>query len=285
MLISNFLMLNVGYACHKADWNYRDVNSPFARIYYVTAGVGTVIMGEKRYTLTPGHMYLIPPFTTHTDICDGRFEHYYVHIYEETSSGEDIMSAYEFPFELEGREIDRELFSTLVESNKAMTLRSSDPKSYDNEISLIQCVKVSRSRPLFVRMESMGIISQFIGRFIEHARPKYMVSDERIKLALNILNSKISESIAVDKLAAEVRMSTGHFIRLFKEELGCTPMQFIIGRKMMRAKMMLASESVMMKEVAYSLGYEDVSYFTRLFKKYVGVTPGQYRQFYNTGSH
>ncbi|MDE7345821.1 MAG: AraC family transcriptional regulator [Muribaculaceae bacterium] len=282
MQISNFLMLNVGYAEHKGDWNYRNVNSPFARIYYVVAGSGQIVMGDKRHMLLPGHMYMIPPFTTHTDFCEGHFAHYYLHIYEETSSGEDIISAYDFPFEIKGREIDRELFSILVESNKEMTLKSSDPRTYDDETSLIECVKFNRGRPLYLRMESMGIVSWFIGRFIKDARPKYMVSDERIRTALKMINSMISELVGVEQLSEEARMSTGHFIRLFKEELGCTPMQFIIERKMMRAKMMLVSESLMMKEIAYSLGYEDVSYFTRLFKKHVGITPSQYRQAYNS---
>lgn len=275
-------MLNVGYAQHKGDWNFHNVSSPFARIYYVTAGSGTVVMGDRRHILIPGKMYLIPPFTTHTDICNGIFEHYYLHIYEDTTSGEDIMSAYEFPFEIDGTEIDRELFSILVQSNQSMTLKSSDPKSYDDENSLIECVKFNRERPLYVRMESMGIVSWFIGRFIKDARPKYKVSDERIRMALEMINSKTSESVEVEQLAEKVCMSTGHFIRLFKEELGCTPMKFLIERKMMRAKMMLVSESIMVKEVAYSLGYEDVSYFTRLFKKHVGIPPSQYRHTYNS---
>lgn len=278
-------MLNVGYAKHKGDWNYHNVNSPFARIYYVVAGSATVVIGDKRHILTPGHMYIIPPFTTHTDMCEGLFEHYYIHIYEDTSYGEDIMSTYEFPFEIEGRQIDRELFSILVQNNEAMNLKSSDPKSYDNETSLIACVKFNRERPACVRLESMGIVAQFLGRFIKDACPKYKVSDDRIRMALKMIYSKISEPIGVDQLAEKARMSTGHFIRLFKEELGCTPTKFLIEQKMMRAKMMLASESYMTKEIAYRLGYEDVSYFTRLFKKHVGLTPSQYRQSYNSNYH
>lgn len=284
MPISNFLMLNVGLIRHNGDWNYRNVNSPFTRIYYVTSGEATVVIGEEEYRLSPGHMYIIPPFTTHTDICHGVFEHYYLHIYEEPTSDEDMMSFYEFPFEIEGREIDRILFDTLVRSNEAMTLKSSDPRLYDNENSLISCVKFNRERPIYIRLESMGIVSQFISRFIRHARPKFQVSDERLKVALKMATSKISEPIGVEELAKQACMSTGHFIRLFKDELGCTPMQFLIDRKMLKAKLMLATESVMMKEIAYRLGYEDVSYFTRLFKKHVGITPRQYRQAYNVSS-
>lgn len=284
MKINNFLMLNVGYATHEGDWNFRDINSPFTRIYFVTDGTAEVELEGKRYVLSPGHMYMIPPFTTHSDISEGLFKHYYVHIYEEMKEGEDMMSAYEFPFEIEGRDIDRILLDCLVQSNEAMTLKSSDPRMYDNEYSLIECVQFNRRRPLAVRLESLGIISQLIGRFMKFARPKYSVTDERIKQALKMVNSRICDPIKIEELAKYACMSPGHFIRLFKEELGCTPTQFLIDRKIMKAKLMLASESIMMKEIAYRLGYEDVSYFTRLFKKHVGVTPGMYRQTYNSHS-
>lgn len=285
MRINNFLMLNVGYATHMGDWNFENINSPFTRIYLVTEGTATVRLNEEEYSLSPGHMYIIPAFNTHSDINDGVFNHYYVHIYEEVKTGEDIISAYDFPFEIEEREIDRMLFDCLVKSNEAMILKSSDPRMYDNEHSLIECVKFNRQRPLDVRMESLGIISQLIGRFLKYARPKYRVNDERIKQALKIANSKINEPIRVEDLAKDACMSPGHFIRLFKEELGCTPTQFLIDRKIMKAKLMLASESIMMKEIAYRLGYEDVSYFTRLFKKHVGITPSLYRQTYNSTSY
>lgn len=284
MLINNFLMLNVGLAHHERDWNFKDINSPFARIYLVTEGEGTVVMNGKRRVLSPGHMYMIPPFTTHTDICEGTFNHYYVHIYEESGNREDIMSSYDFPFEIEATEVDRLLFDCLTASNKEMTLKSSDPQLYDNEHSLIECVRFNRSRPLAVRMESMGIISQFLSRFIKNARPKYHTSDERISHALKTISNCIETVVTVESLARESCMSVGHFIRLFRSEVGCTPAQFLIEHKMTKAKLMLATESFMTKEIAFRLGYDDVSYFTRLFRKHVGVTPRQYRLSYNSSS-
>ncbi len=281
MHINDFLMLNVGFAHHNSDWNFKDINSPFARVYLVTDGAASVVIDGIKHNLTAGHMYIIPPFTTHTDICHGIFNHYYVHIYEESSRGDDILDSYEFPFEITGSQIDRLLFDRLVESNQAMNLKSSDPKMYDNEHSLIECVRFNRSRPLDVRMESMGIISQLLSRFIKHARPKYQASDERISQALKIINTRIYTPITVDELARETCMSVGHFIRLFRGQVGCTPAQFLIERKMMKAKLMLATKSLMTKEIAYCLGYDDVSYFTRLFKKHVGTTPRLYRQSYN----
>ena len=73
-------------------------------------------------------------------------------------------------------------------------------------------------------------------------------------------------------------MSVDHFIRLFKKEVGVTPLQYINQKKMEKAQLMLVTETVLVKDIAYLLGFNDYSYFIRLFKKIVGITPKQYRE-------
>lgn len=281
MKINNLLMLNVGYARHNGDWNFDKVNSPFTRIYYVTKGHAEVITSTGRHTLEPGYMYIIPAFTEHSDVCDGIFEHYYVHIYEDAPWGEDITGSHIFPFGIEGTELDEMLFRDLCEHNMAMSLKFSDPKIYDNKHSLIECVRLNRERPLFDRLESMGIIARLIARFVRYATPRFQTADPRIAEAIRTINENIDETVSIDRLAGDAHMSKDYFIRLFKHELGATPMQFIIESKMTKAKLMLSSENISVKEVAYSLGYYDLSYFSRLFRRHTAMTPRQYRNCFN----
>ena len=83
------LVLNVGLAIHNADWNWKNVNSPFTRLYYITEGTAQIELPDGIHTLYPHHMYFIPSFTVHTNICDSHFEHYYLHIYEDHYSEDD----------------------------------------------------------------------------------------------------------------------------------------------------------------------------------------------------
>ena len=69
------LVLNVGLAVHNADWNWKNVNSPFTRLYYVTEGSAQIELPDGIYTLSPKHMYFIPAFTIHTNICKSNFVH------------------------------------------------------------------------------------------------------------------------------------------------------------------------------------------------------------------
>lgn len=278
---NGLLLLNVGHAVHVADWNFKDISSPFTRIYYVTEGHATVTMGEQTYKLSPDNMYIIPAFTRHSDACTSRFCHYYAHIYEEATSEESLIGRYDFPFEIAGHPLDRTLFEALCKHNSSMALKAPDPRIYDNKTSLIDCVRLNRERPVWDRLESMGIIYQLLGRFVKEAVPKYDSKDPRVREAISLMNSSRGNATTVGNLSRAVRMTPDHFIRLFKKEVGCTPAQFAIERKMTQAMLILASEPMMIKEVAYTLGYDNLSYFSRLFRRHTGLTPKAYRECFN----
>ena len=59
----HLLTLNVGFARHNGDWNWKNVRSPFARLYYVSEGGAQVQIGGNYHNLTPRHLYFIPAFT------------------------------------------------------------------------------------------------------------------------------------------------------------------------------------------------------------------------------
>lgn len=279
--LPQLLTLNVGHATHNADWNFKDVSSPFTRLYYVTAGAASLRLPSGTYTLTPGRMYIVPAFMQHTDICTGRFDHYYIHIYED-SDGPGVLADLEFPVEIEGTDHDLHLFRTICEHNESMRLRTPDPRIYDNRNSLIECVRLNRERPLHERMESLGIIYQLLSRFVRLAHPRYESSDERIRNALRFIDSNLGENISLSELAGAANLSRDHFIRMFCHEVGCTPIRYITGRKMLKARLQLASTSLPVKDIAASLGYSDFSYFSRIFRQECRMTPRQYRASFNT---
>lgn len=271
------LMLNVGYAVHDADWNWNNVRSPFARLYYVTEGSAMVSLPSGRVSLRPGHLYFIPPFTLHSDICDGPFVHYYIHLYEEPDSDVHVFEEMDFPVEIEGNETDGLLFRRLCEMNPEMRLPQSNPVSYDNSPTLIETVRKSKVRTFAERVESRGIIYMLLSRFLSEATPKVQLADNRIQHTVNHIRKNLRAHIDVDELAQMACMSKDHYIRVFKREMGETPMHYITMRKIECAEMMLSTEDMSVKSIAASLGFVEHSYFNRIFKKIVGQTPLEYR--------
>lgn len=82
----HLLILNVGLAIHNADWNWKNVSSPFTRLYYIMEGTAQIIFPDGIQELKPHHLYLVPSFTTHSYQCNSHFTHYYLHIYEDHQS-------------------------------------------------------------------------------------------------------------------------------------------------------------------------------------------------------
>ena len=271
------LALNVGYAVHESDWNWKNVRRPFARLYYVSAGEADVMLPDGMIHLTPGNLYLIPSYTLHSDVCNGHFEHYYVHLYEDLENESSMFENYSFPKEVKANDLDLALFKRLCDMDPSMKLPESNPSSYDNATSLLENIRRNKVRSFSDRVEGRGIILVLLSRFFKEATPKTLVNDDRIQRVLLYIRRNLHERLDIDNLANMAFISRDHFIRIFKEETGSTPVQYITQRKIERAELMLSTEEMPVKSIAYSLGFDDHSYFNRLFKKIVGKTPLEYR--------
>ncbi len=274
------LVLNVGLAVHNADWNWKNVNSPFTRLYYVTERSAQIELPDGIYTLSPKHMYFIPAFTIHTNICKSNFVHYYLHIYEDHYSDNDWLDHWKFPVEIEATDLDLALFKRLCEINPHMTLQKSDPTTYDNNPTLMQNLIKNRQRAFCDKVESRGIVFQLLSRFFKQGQSKIEMEDNRIAKTVLYIRKHLNEAIELEKLAEISCLSKDHFIRLFKKELGTTPLQYINQKKIEKAQLLLITEELAVKEIAFQLAFDDYSYFNRLFKKTTGVTPQEYRRLY-----
>lgn len=97
------------------------------------------------------------------------------------------------------------------------------------------------------------------------------------KLRWEQLNSYLEENFAKplnrEKVAAEFKLSEDHLSRLFLRKTGLTFSQTLLKLRMEHAKAMLQSGDLSVKEVAYTCGYQDFSYFTKVFKKYYKALP------------
>ncbi len=94
---------------------------------------------------------------------------------------------------------------------------------------------------------------------------------------LAYIRSHLDRTIAVEELAREAGMSTGHFARLFKETIGQTPMQYVLSYRIEQAIKMMKDPARALGDVAFACGFADQAHFSRSFKQVTGQTPRQYR--------
>lgn len=94
-----------------------------------------------------------------------------------------------------------------------------------------------------------------------------------------LVDQRLGEPLVLDDLAAEAALSVYHFARAFKTTTGMAPHQFVTMRRMERAKaLLLADRRRSVSEVAYAVGYLNVGHFRRLFRRYTGVQPSDFRR-------
>ncbi len=84
------------------------------------------------------------------------------------------------------------------------------------------------------------------------------------------------ESYSVDELSREVGYSNMHLYRKLKALTGETPSQFLRTIRLKRAAELFRKKSDNVTQIAYSVGFNSLSYFNKCFKEQFGVTPGQF---------
>ena len=121
-----------------------------------------------------------------------------------------------------------------------------------------------------------GILLQLISRFFNKAEQKYRVSDNRIIKSLYTIEQNLTSPVSLDRLAAEAALSKDAFIRLFRRQTGHTPIDYILRQRIQRAQIMMVEGQRSVQKVARLMGYDNVSYFGRLFKKVTDMSPMEF---------
>lgn len=101
-------------------------------------------------------------------------------------------------------------------------------------------------------------------------------ADMITKTIMNMRNN-LREKLTVEDMASKNGLSVSHFSNVFRKATGMPPIDYFIHLKMQRACQQLYTNKAKIKIIAADLGYDDPYYFSRIFKKYIGTSPEQYR--------
>lgn len=98
-----------------------------------------------------------------------------------------------------------------------------------------------------------------------------------VSKAINYIRQNYASKITLEGTAKMVYLSRSYFSKLFAEETGTTFSNYVIQVRIEKSKQLLLDSSVKLADVAYLVGFVDQSYFTKCFRKIVGISPGKYR--------
>lgn len=105
------------------------------------------------------------------------------------------------------------------------------------------------------------------------------MAPRKLRRALELIDERldVGEGIALAEVAGAIDMSYYHFFRAFKQSMGVSPNQWIVGRRVERAKRLLAGTRLSIAEVALRVGFASQSHFSTTFRRLAGATPRTYR--------
>lgn len=246
----------------RARYHYRerpDGCDTFILIYCAT-GQGRVSIGEAAHELNERQLIVIPADTPHS-------------YWTET---EQPWTIYWLHFKGE----QAENYSTLLKGGAgSLTLGPQDSEKF---IALFhQCYDLlsasgysapHRILAMQTAAYAMSLLSIVPERDDEDRAKSYIQS------AIHLMNLKLEESLTLDEIAQHTQISRQHLNHLFKSSVGFSPIDYYLRLKIRRASQLLDLTTLSIKEICHELGFKDPYYFSRLFRKIMGVAPSDYRK-------
>ena len=232
------------------------------QLLYIAAGKGEFYFkGSKEPTIvTKGNMILFRP---------GEPQVYYYYAVDKTEvywvhftgwKVEEYLERYELPH-------DENVFYTGVSPDY--------PWIYNQMIRELQLQRVNHEDMISLYMHHIFIT---INRYIKERRETKNDTINDIERAAHYFKDNYNKQLSIEQYAKEHLMSVNWFIHSFKSVMKMSPMQYIISLRIAMAKGYLENSTKNIAEISNEVGYENALYFSRLFRKYTGMTPTEYRK-------
>ena len=253
---------DIGYY-HKAYHHYIDrpagVNQHI--IIYCVEGRGWVTINKKRMDISPSHFVVIPAQTPHKygALEEDPWTIYWVH----------------FKGDIATNVVD------LITNNSQNYLPY---LSYnENRIRLFEEICFNLEKGYTV--DNLRYVNMIFYHFLSSLlyEEKYNQADKSnakdpIGLTIEMMQKKINSNLTLNNLASFANLSVSHFSSLFKSNTGFSPVEYFNHLKIQQSCQELVFTQKLIKEIADKLGFDDQYYFSRIFTRYMGISPSEYRK-------
>lgn len=276
-----FSLLHIDYVKLNHNWNYNNVISPYYRIYYTDEGIGFISYNSGRQTLEPGYLYLIPSFTICNLSCEEYLSQYYIQFFEESPDGISLFSNNRKVMRIAATELDIVLIKRMLQNNSGRGInRSYNPKVYEKEAFYKEYLSLNNAMKMHLKFENQGILLQLISRFLnaeDFSSDKPQITASKILDTMSYIQLHLNENITISQLAERANQNHDYFSQQFLAHTGQRPLTYIHEKKIERAQYLIAATDKTFQEIALDTGFSNLPHFSKVFKKIVSLTPGEYR--------
>jgi transcriptional regulator GlxA family with amidase domain len=118
-------------------------------------------------------------------------------------------------------------------------------------------------------------------RFYANFSPSLHHGDKAVLRVQLWLQTILSQSVTIDRMAAKAQLGQRTFLRRFQKATGLTPTEYVQHLKVQKARELLEFTTLSIKEISWKVGYEDAGFFRKTFQKFIGLRPLDYRRRFN----
>lgn len=265
-LIQNYLTnlhVNVtlsGYSRVAKDWRDMDYVPEYNKFYLIKSGEGWVRIEDKEYYPMPGQLFLMPQGVkqSYSAVNENTYTKHWCHFTAKVGDM-NLFDILQVP-----------LFTDVKDWS---TLESIFFELHDNFRNK------ELHAPLLLQSSILKLISFYLCSTTEApVRLSRQHSKENINEVLHYIENNFHKAINIEALAKVVHLNPQYFMRLFKKQMGTSPMHYLNNRRMEEAKRLLDYTDLPVQEIAEKIGISNIYYFSRVFKQHTGFSPTAYRQ-------
>ena len=277
---SNDLTIEIVHVDHiifEENVIHEDIISPFTRLYFVKKGKSKLVIAGVEYLLEENKLYVIPSFTQCSYYFEKGMDHIFIHcilslqqtvnpfFYLQTQSG------------VQASELDQMLFERLLKLHPHRRLPDYHPRVYHRTM---WDQKFNHYDNSILNLESDGIVKQIFSRFIidKAIKPLQSLNRYNIDNIFFYIREHLDSDIDLQDLAQIACVTPDHFSKVFKACMGIGPKEYIIRERLQKAQLLLLTTDMPIKEILNYINFKSSAYFTRIFTKYNGINPSDYRR-------
>ncbi len=230
------------------------------QLIYIVGGQGTFFMGNKNVTASSGEIVVYEP---------NQPQHYK---YE----AKDFTEAYWLHFTGYAAQDYLQQFGLLNNSIHTVGVISEVIALFEKIIH-----ELNMNKPLSKHMLTANLMEllTLLGRKLQNKDKRWKVDQhEDINNIIQSMHEQYNENLSMEDFAKMCSLSIYRFIHKFKAVTGTTPNQYITSIRINEAKRLLSETSFNVQEVASVVGYHNPLYFSRVFRKVVGLPPSSYKE-------
>ena len=266
-LINTLYFTDIGYYPHAAH-HYRERTRGVKQyiLIYCVEGQGWIHMNTKKYRVTPNHYFIIPKDTPHRygTIDEDSWSIYWVHF-----AGRQASLLF------------KKYAPSLVPEVVPIPFEERRINLFKDSLALLEGGYSMRNVE-YANICLWQLLSSFTyHQYYEQTSPLNSFSD-LVDQSVRYMKEHIDQPLKVEELASHFNYSASHYFAIFKKGTGYSPLHYFNQLKIQQACQYLSFTSLSVKEICFALGFQDPLYFSRIFKKMMGMSPTQYRSAYRT---